>query len=112
MARRQKQLNITPAPPPAKTPEDREKQMVGYAVDVAERQLREGTASAQVITHYLKLASSKDKQELEILKLKGELLKAQTEKVKAEQRSEEVYREALSAFRLYQGTKSEEEYEE
>ena len=53
---------------PATTPEGREKQLIALATDLAEKQLREGTASSQVITHYLKLGSSKDKIERDILK--------------------------------------------
>ena len=44
---------------PALTPEARENQMISLAVDLAEKQLMEGTASSQVITHYLKLGSTK-----------------------------------------------------
>ena len=46
--------------PPARTPEARENQMIMYAIDLAEQQLRDGTASSQVITHYLKLGSTND----------------------------------------------------
>ena len=49
--------------PPARTPEARENQLISLAVDLAEKQLSAGTASSQVITHYLKLGSSKDKIE-------------------------------------------------
>ena len=40
---------------PATTPEGRENEMVSLAIDLAEKQIREGTASSQVITHFLKL---------------------------------------------------------
>lgn len=36
---------------PALTPEARENQLISLASDLAEKQLREGTASSQVITH-------------------------------------------------------------
>ncbi len=112
MARSKIQRSIGPPPPPAKNPEDREKQLIAAAVDLAEKQLREGTAKTQTIVHYLKRSSPTAQLEDEILRLKRELIKAQTEKVKAEQRSDELYQEALGAFKLYQGVKQEEEYED
>ena len=79
---------------PAMSPEARENQMIAYAVDLAEKQLREGTASSQVITHYLKLGSSKERLEREKLERENELLRAKAENLQSAQRSEEVYREA------------------
>ena len=64
---------------PAITPEARENQMIALAVDLAEKQLIEGTASSQVITHYLKLATTKEKIEREILEKQKELIVAKTE---------------------------------
>ncbi len=113
MARSRQQQSVSPPRPPATSPEEREKQLIAAAVDLAEQKILDGTAKTQVIVHYLRRSSPKENLEAEVLKLKAELLKAQTEKVKAEQRSEEVYREALQAFKTYQGVKSgEEDYEE
>ena len=64
---------------PALTPEARENQLISLAVDLAEQQLREGTASSQVITHYLKLGSTKERIEKEILEKQKELISAKTE---------------------------------
>ena len=64
---------------PALTPEARENQLVSLAVDLAEKQLREGTASSQVITHYLKLGSTKERIEKEILEKQKELIEAKTQ---------------------------------
>ena len=94
---------------PAMSPEARENQMIAYAVDLAEKQLREGTASSQVITHYLKLGSSKERLEREKLERENELLRAKAENLKSAQRSEEVYREALKAMRTYSGQITDEE---
>ena len=88
---------------PALTPEARENQMVLLAVDLAERQLREGTASSQVITHYLKLGSTKEKLEREKLERENELLRAKAEAYQSAQRIEELYSQALSAMREYGG---------
>lgn len=89
--------------PPALSPEARENQLIGLAVDLAEKQLIEGTASAQVITHYLKLASSKEKLEKEILERQKDLLVAKTEAYQSSKRMEELYSNAIAAMKQYRG---------
>lgn len=89
--------------PPATTPEGRENQLIGLAVDLAARQLEEGTASSQVITHFLKLGSSREKLEQERLEKENELLTAKTEALAAAGRIEELYADALAAMSSYQG---------
>ena len=79
---------------PALTPEARENQMISLAVDLAEKQLMEGTASSQVITHYLKLGSTKERIEKEILEKQKELIDAKTQSLKSAQRLEELYKNA------------------
>lgn len=88
---------------PALTPEARENQLVSLAVDLAEQQLRDGTASSQVITHYLKLGSTKERLEKEKLEEENKLLRAKTENLKSMKRVEELYTEALNAMRNYAG---------
>lgn len=92
---------------PALNPEDRENQMISLAVDLAEQQLRDGTASSQVIAHYLKLGSTKQRIEKEILEKQKELITAKTEAIKSAQRVEELYTEALNAMRRYNGQDDE-----
>lgn len=94
---------------PALTPEARENQLVSLAVDLAEKQLREGTASSQVITHYLKLGSTKEKIEKDILLKQKELIEAKTKNLKSMERSEELYKQALDAMRNYSGKGSDED---
>lgn len=89
---------------PAMTPEARESQLISLAVDLAERQLREGTASSQVITHYLKLGSTKERIEKEILEKQKELISAKTEQLQSAKRVEELYAKALSSMKLYSGS--------
>ncbi len=89
--------------PPAATPEGRENQLIALAVDLAEKQLLEGTASSQVISHYLKLGSTKERIEKEILLHQKELIKAKTESIKSAKRVEELYSNALNAMRTYSG---------
>lgn len=88
---------------PAETPEARENQMIKYAVDLAEKQLREGTASSAVICHYLKLGTSKEQLEREKLELEKELLAAKTEALQSSKRVEELYAQAISAMQVYSG---------
>lgn len=89
---------------PAATPEARENQMIAKAVALAERQLDEGTASSQVITHYLKLGTKKAQMEIEKLKHENELLKAKTEQIQSMKRVEELYVNALAAMKTYSGS--------
>lgn len=89
---------------PALTPEARENQMVSLAVDLAEQQLRDGTASSQVITHYLKLGSTKERLEKEKLERENELLRAKTESLQSMKHIEELYTNALNAMRNYSGS--------
>lgn len=88
---------------PALTPEGREDQLIASAVNLAEKQLLEGTASSQVIVHYLRLAAAKEKSkiELEILEKQKELITAKTEALKSAQRVEELYKDALDAMKRY-----------
>ncbi len=88
---------------PAMDPEARENQLISLAVDLAEKQLREGTASSQVITQILKNASSKSRLENEILELQKELITAKTESLKSSQKMEELFAEAINAFKGYSG---------
>lgn len=93
----------------ALTPEARENQLIYLATDLAEKQLREGTASSQVITHYLKLGSTKEKLEQDILKENKKLLVAKTEMIQSAKRVEELYTEAITAMRKYSGNGGDDE---
>ena len=95
--------NVKRNHPPALTPEARENQLIAAATDLAERQIREGTASAQVITHYLKLGSSKAKLENEKLRTEVDLLNAKIESLESQKNVERLYQEALDAMRAYSG---------
>lgn len=88
---------------PALTPEARENQLIALAIDRAEQQLLDGTASSQVITHYLKLGSTKERLEREKLERENELLRAKAESIQSAQRIEELYKNALDAMRSYRG---------
>ena len=95
---------------PALTPEARENQMIALAVDLAEKQLMEGTASSQVITHFLKLGSSKAELEREKRAMEAEMMRAKTESLKSQKKMEEVYINALNAMKRYSGHGDDDEY--
>lgn len=98
-----------PRKPPANSPEARENQLIALAVDLAEKQLAEGTASAQVITHYLKLGTTRERLEKEKLRRETELLSAKAEAMESAKRVEALYTQALSAMRSYSGQESPDE---
>lgn len=95
---------------PARSPEAREQQMISYAVDLAEEQLLNGTASSQVITHYLKQSAIKHQLELEKLRLENELIRAKTESLEREQKTEEMFKNAIEAMKRYSGNGDPDEY--
>lgn len=88
---------------PGTTPEARENQLIALAVDLAEKQLEEGTASSQVITHYLKLGTTREILEKEKLQRENDLLKAKTHSLESMENTEALYREAIEAIKLYNG---------
>lgn len=95
---------------PALTPEARENQMISLAMDCAEEQLRDGTASSQLITHFLKLATEKERIEREILKKQKDLITAKTEALQSSKKVEELYANAIAAMRNYSGQGDSDEY--
>lgn len=97
---------------PATTPEARENQLIALAVDLAEKQLLEGTASSQVITHYLKLGSTKERIEREILEKQKALIEAKTESLQSAKRIEELYTNAINAMKNYSGQNDSSEDED
>ena len=90
-------------PKRARTPEGRENQMISAAHDLAEKQIKNGTASSQVITHFLKLGSTRERLEQERLEHENELTRVKIEAIESQKRVEELYMEALSAMRSYAG---------
>lgn len=97
-------IETRPKQRPASTAKGREAQMVNLATDLAEEQLRNGTASSQVIVHFLKLGTEKEKLERQKLEMETEKLKAQAEAFRSAKHMEELYEEAIKAFGIYRGT--------
>lgn len=95
---------------PALTPEARENQMISLAMDLAEKQLRDGTASSQLITEFVKRGSTKARLEKEILEEQRELLVAKTQALQSEAHSEELYANAIAAMKKYNGQGDSDDY--
>lgn len=102
-APRKRSEDDTPRRAPARTREAREDQLSLLALDLAEKQIRAGTASTPVIVHYLKISSTREKLEKEQLIQKNRLLQAQVESYGDQKRTEAIYAEALAAMREYSG---------
>lgn len=95
---------------PAVSAEQRENQMINLAVDLAEKQLREGTASSQVITHFLKLATVRESLERTKLERENELLAARSRDIEDQKKSKQDYGEVLDAFKNYRGSDALRDY--
>ena len=95
---------------PALTPEARENQLISLAVDLAEQQLRDGTASSQVITHFLKLGTTRAELEKEKLRKENQLMDAKTMQIKSADESRKIAEDAIRAMRNYQGVGDADEY--
>lgn len=94
--------------PPAVSPEDRENRLISLAMDTAEKQMMEGTASSQVITHFLKMGALREQLETEKLRKEIMLLKVKADAIEASKQNDQAYKEAMKAFALYTGRRTEE----
>ena len=96
-------LEDKPTLRPAITPEGREQQLIALAMDLAEQRLLDGTASAQEVTHFLKLGSTKNKLEVEKLKKETELLETGKQSIEVSARMDKMYEDAMRAMQTYKG---------
>ena len=103
MASKTTKRDSTREMPPARTPEGRENQLISLAADLVETRLRDGTASAQETTHFLKLGSTRERLEQQRLEQENELLKAKIEALASNKRIEELYENAIESMRVYGG---------
>lgn len=87
----------------ASSPEARENQVIALAYDLAEKQIRDGTASAQVITHFLKMGSEKEREEREMMREQKKLIAAKTKSIDRSDKMESLFSDALNAMRQYTG---------
>lgn len=95
---------------PSQDPKRREQQLSRLAIDLAEEKLRDGTASSQLIVHFLKLEANREREqkELEILEKQKELVTAKAEAYRSASNSEELYAKAMEAIRDYRGERKDE----
>lgn len=105
------QSSTTKKARPALTPEARENQLISMAMNAAEEQLLNGTASSQIIVHFLKLGCQKAELEKEKLKRENQLLSAKTESLNSSKRIEELYENALNAMKIYSGDMNDDDSE-
>ncbi len=96
-------------PPPAKTLEGREDQLIAAAMDLVERRITEGTASAQETVHFLRLGSVRNQLEQDKLRAENSVLKSRVKEMESRKSSEDLYARALAAMRGYQGIEPSEE---
>ena len=86
-----------------RTPEGRENRLISMALDLAEERLRNGTATAQEVVHFLKLGSEKSRVEVEKLELEKKLVEAKTENLKAQRDMATMFNDAMAAMKRYRG---------
>ena len=98
--------------PPASTPEAREEQLIAMAYDLAEQRMRDGTASAQEVVHFLKMGSPKERMEREIMGEQKKLVTAKTGAYETGKRLEALYEDAIKALKTYSGGGSQDETED
>lgn len=96
----------------ARTVEARENELIAAAIDLADAQIKSGRVSSQVLSHFLKLGSTKERLEKEKLKQENELLRAKTESLQSAKNVEALYKDALNAMRSYRGEKVEDDSED
>ena len=101
--------DLSPSRPPATTPEGREQQLIALAMQATEKRIRNGTASAQELVHFLKAGSPTAKLERQILEKQRDLVVAKTSAIESQKRVEELYSNALSAMRAYSGDSEKED---
>ena len=97
---------------PALTPEAEENECISLAFNLVKQRLIDGTASSQETTHFLKLATAKSRYELELTRAQTEMAIAKKETLQSQKRSDEMYANAIKAFRTYSGYGSDEDYDE
>ncbi len=82
------------------------------AYDLAEEQLTTGLASSQVLTHFLKMGSTRERLEQQRIEHENELMQVKREAIKGQAKVEELYMQALNAMKSYAGSPEPEEPDE
>ena len=98
--------------PPALTPEARQEQLIAKAERLAERKLEDGTASPQIIVHYLRLATEREKKNQELIDAEIALKKAKVQAIENAAEFKELFNEGMAMFKKYSGLEDDEEDDE
>ncbi len=102
-ARRKTEPLDTPIPPPARTIDGRNDQLIAAAFDLVERRIHEGTASAQETVHFLRMGSTRARLDEEKLRAENLVLETRVKEMEGRRSGEDMYNRALLAFRGYAG---------
>lgn len=94
---------------PVKSQEARENQLIALAYDAVEERIRNGTATSQELVHFLRLGTQRERIEREILERQKDLVTAKTEALQSQKKVEELFANALDAFKIYGGYGASEE---
>lgn len=86
-----------------RTLEEQERRMINLAMDLAERQLIEGTASSQTINHFLELGDSMQDIRRRAAENRMALNQAKIESYNQAKISDEKASKAVEALKLYAG---------
>lgn len=97
---------------PARTPKQRENQIINLVMDVVEQKIIDGTASSQILCHFLKLATEKERLENDKLRGELELAKARVRQIDMQEDLKSLYEGAVSAMRGYRSTNENDEEQE
>lgn len=109
--KKQNESNRRPRHRMARTPEERDNQMINLAIDKVEERMLAGKASSQEYVHYLRLAATRETAQLEKdkLALELELVKAKTDALKASSTNDALCRRVISALGEYRGEQIDED---
>ena len=86
---------------PELDPEARQAQLINLAELQAEKMMLEGNAPAQIVVHYLKLATLRERKEIELLERQTKLAQAKIDAIESGRREEELYAKAIEAMKMY-----------
>lgn len=88
---------------PPTTPQEHENLLISLAMKRAEQQLADGTASSQVISHFLKMGATREQLEQDKIRKETELLKTKRDTIESAEAVEARIEAAVEAFGRYRG---------
>ena len=88
---------------PGLSPEADENQLISLSIDAAKKMLVEGTAPTSIVLHYLKLATTRERMEREMMATQKELMEAKKQALESQAKVEQLYADAMKAMQRYSG---------